>query len=235
MQFKSSNVIIVLAMAHGLTGSPVETGGEITSRPELYREDTKSGGSLVYYGDWSDGASPEKRSETGLVEARKATGTNRPELFREETKSGGSLVYYGELTNGTPIKRRFEARSPWWWGSNDNCPDEFDDLENNLKCDTRNTAPNELCDNLVNELWGHGDIGVGQSPRQICYKDSSDKECCVSWHTQLPATLTKGDLAKHANSIMEKCTTSGISGRIRKVNILGTCTAVCLSKRGKHC
>ena len=134
-------------MVHGLVASPLNTTQETNDRPELYRETTAAGGSLVYYG-----AAPNtKRSleEDGM--------------------------------------RKFEQR--WWWSKK---PKYCDDKEAPT-CSTSNGARNEICDKLATALRDHSRVGVGESPRQICYKDQG-KACCVSWGTKIPH-LTKGDLA----------------------------------------
>jgi len=184
MQFKSTNLIFALAMARSLMANPTASP-ETNDLVELYHEDAASGGSMVYYGD--------------AVNAKVTRGemSDRPELYRETTKSGGDLVFYGAPTGAG--QRRDEDESArmskrcWWWGCNEKCKDVEEP-----GCDSKhNGAQNELCDKLLAELGDHSDIKIGQSPRQICYKNG--KACCLSWGTKLPDTLTKGDLYKHAD------------------------------------
>ncbi|KAF2823794.1 hypothetical protein CC86DRAFT_468808 [Ophiobolus disseminans] len=187
---------------------------------ELYHKDDGAGGSIVYYGEDN-------------TKVTRGEMSDRPELYREDTKSGGSLIFYGAPTG--PSQRRDTDESTkmskrcLFWGCNEKCPDSA-----TPSCDAKNNgAQNELCDKLLAELGDHSEVKIGQSPRQICYKNG--KACCLSWGTKLPDTLTKGDLYKHANTIIKQCTANGISGKIGNVNVLGTCTEVCVSSRGTHC
>ncbi|KAI6080593.1 hypothetical protein F4821DRAFT_265755 [Hypoxylon rubiginosum] len=104
-------------------------------------------------------------------------------------------------------------------------------------CSGKNTARNDICDQLVSELYGDASVSVGQSPRQICYQGAaaeSNDYCCVSWHDKVPG-LTKGDLAPFAQGILSQCTSNGISGKTYNVLVHNTCTSVCLSNRGTGC
>jgi hypothetical protein len=173
MQFKTLSLIFALSMAQSLMANPLSTD-DLT---ELYHEEV-DGGSIVYYGDAS--GVKMTREEPNL----------RPELYRETTASGGDLVFYGAKEDEiAPVSKRC-----LFWGCNDKCPDTAEP-----GCDAKhNGAQNELCDKLLAELGDHSEIKLGQSPRQICYKNG--KACCLSWGTKLPDTLTKGDLYKHAES-----------------------------------
>ncbi|PVH90906.1 hypothetical protein DM02DRAFT_664549 [Periconia macrospinosa] len=157
---------------------------------------------------------------------------DRPELYRETTKSGGSLVYYGAATNGN--QRRD------WGNMFDlskrciiNCPPPTCKDNEPPSCDSKhNGARNELCDKLLAELEGNGDVTLPQKPRQICYIDG--KACCVSWNKKLSDKLVKADLYQIANKVIKKCTSNGISGKTQ-ATIQGVCTNVCVSSRGTHC
>jgi hypothetical protein len=150
------------------------------------------------------------------------------ELYREPSSNGvDSLVYYG-LASGTktlrseanPVEERASCAAT-------TAP----------TCSTSRSARNDICDQLVTELFNDSEITVDQSPRQICYEGAaaeSNEYCCVSWHNVVPS-LIKGDLANYANTILQKCTSNGISGKIYNVLVHQTCTSVCLSNRGTGC
>ena len=148
------------------------------------------------------------------------------ELFREKV-SNGSLVYLGP-PSGTQAPRleasKVEERASCGTSA---AP----------TCSTDHSARNDICDQLVTELGGDAQIAVGSSPRQICYEGSaaeSNEYCCVSWSTVIP-NLVKGDLAADANSILQSCTSNGISGQVDNVLVYQTCSDVCLSNRGTGC
>jgi hypothetical protein len=119
------------------------------------------------------------------------------ELHRHNASiPGHSIIYYGPskgTMTGHPASIRVKERA--------SCTYTGD-----LSCDAQhNDANNEICTNLVNDLGGNAGVGVGTSPRQICYQatgsGSSVAEdhayCCVSWHDVVP-NLNKGDLAPFA-------------------------------------
>ncbi|PVH90679.1 hypothetical protein DM02DRAFT_475296, partial [Periconia macrospinosa] len=96
----------------------------------------------------------------------------------------------------------------------------------------RHGANNQICDKLLAELEGNGDVTLPQTPRQICYKDG--KSCCVSWSKKLSDQLKKNELYQVANKVIKKCTSNGVSGKTQ-ATIQGVCTTVCVSNRGTHC
>ncbi|KAH9894576.1 hypothetical protein F4778DRAFT_784011 [Xylariomycetidae sp. FL2044] len=100
-------------------------------------------------------------------------------------------------------------------------------------CSTSHTANNELCSNLVNQLYSTSRNTVPESPRQVCYKDGDDS-CCTSWHNAIGG-LDQGDLADGAKTILNQCVTAGVSGKIYGIKIGGACTDQCLSDRGNGC
>lgn len=172
MQFGSTILVLAFALANGVLASPIETNNLV----ELYQEEAKSGGSIVYYGN-----APNENT-------RREESSDHPELYRETTASGGQLIYYGAPTNE---KTRREPLSLFNRGTK-TCPISADP-----SCDAyRHGAQNELCDKLLAELGDHSEVKIQQRPRQICYKNG--KACCVSWGTKLSASLTKGDLYPHA-------------------------------------
>ncbi|KAI3317672.1 hypothetical protein HD806DRAFT_550329 [Xylariaceae sp. AK1471] len=104
-------------------------------------------------------------------------------------------------------------------------------------CSGSHAARNEICDQLITELFADPTVSVGSSPRQICYQGAAaDKNsyCCVSWH-KVVDNLTKGDLAPIAQKIQQTCTQNGISGKTYSVWVHSTCTDVCVSNRGTGC
>lgn len=105
-------------------------------------------------------------------------------------------------------------------------------------CSAENTARNDICDQLVSELYSDSKVIVSEKTQQICYEGDAaetDRYCCVSWRTPMFG-LHKGDLAETADKIMQECTNDGISGRKGKIYVLkGVCNDVCLSSRGTGC
>ena len=148
------------------------------------------------------------------------------ELHREKT-SNGSLIYLGPPEKSHIVREevpRLEER-------------ELCQKAQSIACDTKHTARNQLCDELVTELFADPTILIGQSPRQVCYLGNGgdgNSYCCVSWNKKVP-NLTKGDLNTAVNSIMQQCTASGISGKMDNVVLQEVCATVCLSDRGKGC
>jgi hypothetical protein len=103
----------------------------------------------------------------------------------------GNMVYYGPsystlkaIRGANPEPAGFEKR----YSSSCSSPKK-------LNCYESHEAGNEPCDQLVTGLQGDGGVSVPESPRQICYEGSSEKNayCCVSWHNKIPG-LTKADL-----------------------------------------
>ena len=147
------------------------------------------------------------------------------ELYRQPAiHSNGSLVYLGHASGTEPASSGVQERASC---QNNPAP----------TCSGKHTARNDICDSLVTELFADPQIGVAQSPRQICYQGAaaeSNDYCCVSWHNVVP-NLTKGDLAAIANTMLQTCTSNGISGKTYNIWVRQTCTSVCLSNRGTGC
>ena len=146
------------------------------------------------------------------------------ELYREKT-SNGSLVYLGPAQGSGLVRKevtRLEERAP--------CS-----ANPLITCSENHTARNNLCDQLVTELFADSSIPINLMPRQICFEaEAANNFCCVSWSKPV-ANLNKGDLADSANSIMQKCTANGISGKMENTALFGVCATVCLSDRGTGC
>lgn len=147
------------------------------------------------------------------------------ELYRQPAShSNGSLVYLGHAPGTEPESSGVYERATCQYNAAPTCSSKY-------------TARNDICDSLVTELYGDSQIGVGQSPRQICYEGAaaeSNDYCCVSWHSVVP-NLIKGDLAPIANTMLQTCTSNGISGKTYNIFVHGSCTSVCLSSRGTGC
>ncbi|KAF1990255.1 hypothetical protein K402DRAFT_389882 [Aulographum hederae CBS 113979] len=133
-------------------------------------------------------ASPLSARDTDASASR-----NYTELFRETATTGsGHLVYYGlPPSSGNHNNTREDAAIE---PRQQSCS-----FTAHPKCDDDHTARNDVCDQLVTELYGNSDVGVGESPRQICFEGNAEdnKYCCVSWHNVVPG-LIKGDLAEYA-------------------------------------
>jgi hypothetical protein len=146
------------------------------------------------------------------------------ELYREPAAhSNGSLVYLGHAPGAAP-GAQLESRATCHGNVAPTCSGKY-------------AARNDICESLVNELFADSRIGVAQSPRQICYEGAaaeSNDYCCVSWHNVVPS-LTKGDLGPIANTMLQTCTSNGISGKTYNTWVRQTCTSVCLSNRGTGC
>lgn len=93
------------------------------------------------------------------------------ELYREPAAySNGSLVYMGHVPGNEPELSEVQERA--------SCSVNIAPT-----CSSKYTARNDICDALVTELYGDSEIGVPQSPRQICYEGAaaeSNDYCCVS-------------------------------------------------------
>jgi hypothetical protein len=120
-------------------------------------------------------------------------GNGYVQLYQEKASTGdGFLIYYGFSGNGTDTR-----------------PSEPGSPEEHVACTTigtvtcsrSNTARNDPCDALVQELQLDYYVSVDTSPRQICYLGVSDSSsyCCVSWRNPIPG-LIKGDLFDIANN-----------------------------------
>ena len=147
------------------------------------------------------------------------------ELYREKT-SNGSLIYLGPPEGSKMVRKEVPRLEEH----------DFCKKKQSITCDSGHTARNNLCDELVTELFADPTISVGLSPRQICYLGDGDENnhCCVSWN-KVVKNLNKGDLSTPANSIMQQCTQSGISGKMDNVVLHGVCATACLSNSGTGC
>lgn len=155
------------------------------------------------------------------TESKTSLSSDYVELFRESAKhSNGHLVYYGPQDGTTNGSTSLLARA--------DCPTDAAPT-----CSSDNGAKNDVCTSLYNELTEDMEIGVPESPRQICYNGDGGY-CCVSWHSVVPG-LVKGDLVPYVGRMLDTCTQNGISGKTYNVNVHETCTDVCLSNRGTHC
>lgn len=124
-----------------------------------------------------------------------STSNEYIELYREKASTGGALVYYGPV-GGTKTLRseaaKVEERAPRTTCRTTTAP----------KYSTSKSARNDICDALVTELQGDGQIGVGLSPCQIYYKGAAaetNQYYCVSWRKAVPG-LIKSDLFGYANT-----------------------------------
>jgi len=89
------------------------------------------------------------------------------------------------------------------YGPDGEAPAEPNSLKKRATCtstrtvtySTENTARNDACDNLIQELNLDLSVSVPSSPRQICYMGNAEgnEYCCVSWSKPIP-NLEKGDL-----------------------------------------
>ncbi|KAL9106235.1 MAG: hypothetical protein Q9227_008703 [Pyrenula ochraceoflavens] len=133
------------------------------------------------------------------------------ELARERNKADdGHIIYSGALTgtalttNGTAGTRPQKRTSA--------C------AKSKMHCSKSHGARNANCDSLVSELGADSRTPVVSGTRQICYKgDSSENEkCCVSVGETID-NLLKGDVYDPANTLLQSCTESGISGKLTNV------------------
>jgi hypothetical protein len=166
-------------------------------------------------------ASAALAAPAAATESKTTLSSDYVELFRESAKqSNGHLVYYGPHDGTKNGSVSLQART--------DCP-----TDTAPTCDSDNGAKNDVCTSLYNELVDDPEIGVPESPRQICYNGDGGY-CCVSWHSVVPG-LVKGDLVPYVQRMLDSCTQNGISGKTYNVNVHETCTDVCLSDRGTHC
>ena len=153
------------------------------------------------------------------------------ELARERAQiSKGDLIYLGGSA-GTANATASTLPEPRSIGKRaSSCP------QRETKCSTSHAARNANCDALVTELGGDSGTKVVANTRQICYKGDSSKneKCCVST-SEVIANLVKGDLVNAANTLLQTCTESGISGKMTNVLMGGVCGSVCLSNHEAWC
>ncbi|KAF2659662.1 hypothetical protein K491DRAFT_775373 [Lophiostoma macrostomum CBS 122681] len=152
----------------------------------------------------------------------------RPELYRENsTHAGYELIFYGAIPDENT---RRQAQGPGGLQPRSTgCYSTADPI-----CDSGNGATNDLCQQLVLDLYDNPNVEVGKSPRQMCLSGGTDGYCCISWGTEIDG-LFKYDFADNSEKILGKCTTNGVSGRMENVAIGPGCSALCMSKRGTHC
>lgn len=129
---------------------------------------------------------PEQQSNAAFA------STEYLEMIREEASTGeGFIVYYGPPNSTRTLQSGatgVEARRSC---ATTGVP----------SCHTSNTARNDVCAALVNELGGDANVALPQAPRQVCYEGTSESNayCCVSWHNAVNGLL-KLDLAYVATS-----------------------------------
>ena len=171
-----------------------------------------------------------------IREQNNATSVEYVEHYRERAKfSNGELIWYGPSSNGVEGKNSLRDTSKSdIWQRDGYCTAAGDPIG----CDTHNVARNSVCDSLVTDLNGNGDVAIpNPSSRAVCYMGDSEHnvDCCVSWHNTVKRKLTKLDLATPAYRIMSKCTENGVSGKINWIWLLDACTSICVSNRPGHC
>jgi hypothetical protein len=123
--------------------------------------------------------------------------TDYVELFRENaTTEGFSLVYYGPGEDAAVLATKTVREEPARIEERGSCSTTAAP-----GCYTSHSSRNDVCDALVTELQGDGNVAVPQAPRQICYEGNAESNpwCCVSWHNVVPG-LVKGDLAGYADT-----------------------------------
>lgn len=111
-----------------------------------------------------------------------------------EQHEGGSIVQYGE------DKRSMAPRADCGGFFQPACPKTCKkwSLEE-PECDDKNGGTNNVCENLLNDLFGNQSIELQKDAKQLCWKNEDGKTgCCVKWTKTVPG-LTKGDLKEHAN------------------------------------
>ena len=151
------------------------------------------------------------------------------ELGRERTQAGdGHLIYLGASTGTASATAGTASSFPQKRASS--CP------QSQTTCSTSHSARNANCDSLVSELGADSRTAVVANTRQICYKGDSGKneKCCVSVGQVIP-NLVKGDVYDSANTLLQTCTESGISGKITHVLMENLCASVCLSNHEAWC
>ena len=176
MQF-TTIILLLLSTAYGLMAFP--SAQPNAANGELHRNETSHGSSIYPYATSSDGSSTYPN-------------TTYVELYREKT-SNGSLVYLGLPQDSNIVPKDvpgLEKRA--------SCT-----ASQAITCGDDNAARNNLCDQLVTELFGDSSVAVGSTPRQVCFEaDDANNFCCVSWSVVIP-NLIKGDLATPANSMQQ--------------------------------
>lgn len=167
------------------------------------------------------------------VDISNTTSVNLVEEHRQRASfSEGELVFYG-LPNADDRSLACNSKISERKASKHYCTTKGWEPQ----CSTKNVARNDVCDSLITELGNDGEIVVPNTTRSLCYMGDSEHNvnCCISWHNDVTRTLYKTNLTAPAIEIDQKCTESGISGKIRWVYLLDACTSICLSNRPGHC
>jgi hypothetical protein len=127
---------------------------------------------------------------TGLM-ASPTAGPDETSVYelKSEKREGGSVVQYGEVKSGG------------WWQPECPPPTCHETALASPECDSKkNGGTNSVCDNLVNDIYGHQDTELIEGAQQLCWKnDATGKTgCCIKWTKAVPG-LKKYDLIERAD------------------------------------
>ncbi|KAF2827066.1 hypothetical protein CC86DRAFT_370135 [Ophiobolus disseminans] len=119
-------------------------------------------------------------------------------ISSQKLENGHSVIVYGA---GDPhVSRRDdniedededELERRQWFGPK---KEKYCHVDKTPNCDDKNGGPTELCQELVNQLYGYRERTQPSDARQYCIKGQTEKYCCVKW-TKEAKDLTNGDLA----------------------------------------
>jgi hypothetical protein len=136
------------------------------------------------------------------------TGEEARDLFEMnvEQREGGSIVTYGET------KRSLAPRADCGGWFQPACPKTCKVVSKDTpECDDKNGGTNDVCNNLLNDLYGNSGVKLGSEARQICWKGADAKTgCCIKW-TKAVDQLTKGDLTERAAESTQSTTLCSVS------------------------
>jgi hypothetical protein len=130
-------------------------------------------------------ANPFAAAEADLVE------------LKVEQREGGSVVQYGS-------KRSLAPRADCGGWFQPACPKKCKVTDINApECDSKkNGGTNEVCNALVNDLYGNRETKLQDGVQQLCWKrEDGSTGCCIKW-TKAVKDLTKGDLIDRADKSM---------------------------------